>query len=189
MLRSLRWATPTMYRSHKRSYRPAPRKGLMKLTRAPSRCFCAHLTPMPTAKPFEAALTAGTSHLLIIHGSRDDPQLLSVASATAGGVDSGRIRFVHAVAGAAPLDVRINDQLVLPALAFAAPSQHIALPSGSQRIALYPRPGGDHVGAVGYPSRPNEHRCHHGFKRWFEIAQLQRFYRASGRSVRSRQLD
>ncbi|MCE2470603.1 MAG: DUF4397 domain-containing protein [Anaerolineae bacterium] len=89
---------------------------------------------------FEAALAAGTSHLLIIHGGQDEPQLLSLASATEGGDDSGRIRFVHAVAGAAPLDVRINDQLILPALAFAAPSQHIALPSGPQRIALFVGP-------------------------------------------------
>ena len=89
---------------------------------------------------FEAALAAGTSHLLIIHGGQDEPQLLSLASATEGGDDSGRIRFVHAVAGAAPLDLRINDQLILPALAFAAPSQHIALPSGPQRIALFVGP-------------------------------------------------
>ncbi len=86
---------------------------------------------------FEAALTAGASQLLIIHGSRDDPQLLSVSSASVGSVDSGRIRFVHAVAGAAPLDLRIDDQLVLPALAFGAPSQHIALPGGSHRVALF----------------------------------------------------
>ncbi len=89
---------------------------------------------------FEAALAAATSHLLIIHGGQEEPQLLSLASATEGGVDSGRIRFVHAVAGAAPLDVRINDQLILPALSFAAPSQHIALPSGPQRIALFVGP-------------------------------------------------
>lgn len=87
-------------------------------------------------KRFEASLSVATSHLLIIHGSPDDPQLLSVANASVGGADSGRLRFVHAVAGAAPLDVRIDDQLVLPALAFGAPSQHIALPSGSHRIAL-----------------------------------------------------
>ena len=86
---------------------------------------------------FDAVLRSGTSNLLIIHGSRNDPQLLSVSSATDGGDDSGRIRFVHAVAGAAPLDVRINDQLILPALAFAKPTQHIALPSGSQRVALF----------------------------------------------------
>ena len=35
---------------------------------------------------FEAALHAGASHLLIIHGSQDDPQLLSVSAATEGGV-------------------------------------------------------------------------------------------------------
>ncbi len=86
---------------------------------------------------FEAALTAGSSHLLIIHGGLDEPQLLSLSSAAAGSVDSGRIRFVHAVAGAAPLDLRINDQLILPALAFGAPSQHIALPGGSHRLSLY----------------------------------------------------
>ncbi len=85
---------------------------------------------------FEAPLRAGTSHVLIIHGTQADPQLLSLSSSTAGGVYSGRMRFVHAIAGAAPLDVQINGQLVLPALAFAAPSQHIALPSGSHRIAL-----------------------------------------------------
>ncbi len=86
---------------------------------------------------FDAALRSGTSHLLIIHGSRNDPQLLSVSSATDGGGDSGSIRFVHAVAGAAPLDVRINDQLILPALAFAEPTRHIALPSGSHSAALF----------------------------------------------------
>ncbi len=86
---------------------------------------------------FDAALRSGASHLLIIHGSRNDPQLLSVSSATDGGDDSGSIRFVHAVAGAAPLDVRINDQLILPALAFAEPTRHIALPSGSHSAALF----------------------------------------------------
>ena len=86
---------------------------------------------------FETALAAGTSHFLIIHGSREQPQLLAVSNASASGDDSGRLRFVHAVAGAAPLDVRINDQLILPALAFGAPSQHIALPGGSHRIALF----------------------------------------------------
>ena len=86
---------------------------------------------------FDAALRSGTSHLLIIHGSRNDPQLLSVSSATDGGGDSGSIRFAHAVAGAAPLDVRINDQLILPALAFAEPTRHIALPSGSHSVALF----------------------------------------------------
>ena len=86
---------------------------------------------------FETALTAGASHLLIAHGNQADPELLSVSSAAEGDVDSGRVRFVHAVAGAAPLDLRIDDQLVVPALAFAAPSHHIALPSGSRRIALF----------------------------------------------------
>lgn len=85
---------------------------------------------------FKVALRAGASHLLIVHGSPDEPQLLSVPNATDGGADSARMRFVHAVAGAAPLDVRLNDQLILPALAFGEPSPHIALPSGSHRIAL-----------------------------------------------------
>lgn len=84
----------------------------------------------------EAALYAGVSHLLIIHGRQDNPQLLAVDAATKGGGDSGSVRFVHTVGGAAPLDVHMNDQPILPALAFGEPSPHIALPSGSHRIAL-----------------------------------------------------
>ena len=88
-------------------------------------------------RPFDAVLSAGASHLLIIHGRQDNPQLLSVSAATEGGVNSGRARFVHAIAGAAPLDVRLNDRLILPALAFGEPSQHIPLAVGSHRIALF----------------------------------------------------
>jgi len=85
----------------------------------------------------EAALHAGVSHLLIIHGRRDNPQLVSVSAATESGGDSGSVRFVHTVGGAAPLDLHLNDQLILPALAFGEPSPHIALPSGSHHIALF----------------------------------------------------
>ena len=82
-------------------------------------------------------MSAGASHLLIIHGKQDDPQLLAVAAPTIGGGDSGSVRFVHTVGGAAPLDLRLNDQLILPALAFGEPSPHIALPSGSHQISLF----------------------------------------------------
>ena len=83
-----------------------------------------------------AALSAGTINLLVIHGRPGDPQVLNVPAAAHGSASSARVRFVHAVAGAAPVDLRINDQLIVPSLSFAAPTQHIALPSGSHRIAL-----------------------------------------------------
>ena len=82
------------------------------------------------------ALTAGAGNLLVIHGRPSDPKVLNVPAAADGLAGSARVRFVHAVAGAAPVDLRINDQLIVPALSFATPSEHIALPSGSHRVAF-----------------------------------------------------
>ena len=85
---------------------------------------------------FNTALFAGTSHLLVIHGSPHDPQLLRASAATEADSGSGRIRFVHAIQGATAVDLKINDQMIIPSLTFASPSVHIAIPAGSQRLTL-----------------------------------------------------
>ena len=83
-----------------------------------------------------AALPAATSSILFVHGALNRPQLLQAQAAADAGEASGRIRFVHAVQGAAPVDLRIDDRMIVPALAFAKPSAHIALPVGSHRLSL-----------------------------------------------------
>lgn len=81
-------------------------------------------------------LTAGASNVLIIHSDGDEPQLL-VASAPADAADTaGAVAFVHAVQGAAPVDIRIDDQLIVPGLSFAEASPHIALPAGERRVSV-----------------------------------------------------
>lgn len=85
---------------------------------------------------FSAALPAATSSLLVIHGEPDRPQLLHAQAAADAAEASGRVRFVHAVQGAAPVDLSIDDRLIIPGLAFAAPSEHIALPVGSHQLSL-----------------------------------------------------
>ena len=81
-------------------------------------------------------LAAGSFNLLAIHGSSAAPELLNSASELEGEADSGRVRFIHAIEGAAPVDLRVDGQLIVPALAFAAPSPSIALPAGSRDIAV-----------------------------------------------------
>ena len=85
---------------------------------------------------FAAALSAGSSHLLIMHGAADDPQLLHASAALDGVESSGPIRFVHAVQGAAPFDLKIDDQMILPSLAFGQPSAPIAIPAGTRQLTL-----------------------------------------------------
>ncbi len=80
--------------------------------------------------------SAGSVNLLIIHGPSNQPKLFNAVAGTGGVADSGRTRFIHAIEGAAPVDLRVNGQLLIPALSFASPSPHIALPSGSQNIAV-----------------------------------------------------
>lgn len=81
-------------------------------------------------------LPAGSSSILVIHGSSDDPQLFHALAAAEADAMSGRVRFVHAVPGAAPLDLKIDDHMIVPSLSFAAPTEHISLPSGSHELTL-----------------------------------------------------
>ncbi len=83
-----------------------------------------------------APVAAGTSHLAIVYGSANDPQVLTTSAPTAAPTDSGLVRFLHAVQGATPFALSVNDSLIVPSLAYALPSQHIALPSGSHQVAL-----------------------------------------------------
>ena len=83
-----------------------------------------------------APVAAGTSHLAIVYGSANDPQVLTTSAPTAAPTGSGLVRFLHAVQGATPFALSVNDSLIVPSLAYALPSQHIALPSGSHQVAL-----------------------------------------------------
>ena len=81
-------------------------------------------------------LTAGNSILAIIYGSAGDPKALTTQAATAAADGNGLVRFVHAMQGATPVDLSINGNLIIPSLTYAMPSEHIALPDGTHRIAL-----------------------------------------------------
>ena len=81
-------------------------------------------------------LAAGNSILAIIYGSAGDPKALTTQAATAAADGTGLVRFVHAMQGATPVDLSINGNLIIPSLTYAMPSEHIALPVGTHRIAL-----------------------------------------------------
>ena len=81
-------------------------------------------------------LSAGTSSMVLVYGTLDDPQTLVAAAPTEADSHSGRVRFVHAVQSAAPMDLLINGDLFIPSLTYAVPSEHIALPAGTHIIAL-----------------------------------------------------
>lgn len=81
-------------------------------------------------------LSAGTTNIVLVYGTADAPAALVATAPTAANSDSGLVRFAHAVLGAAPVDVTINGSLVVPALSFESPSEHIALPAGSHEVAL-----------------------------------------------------
>lgn len=85
---------------------------------------------------FSARLAAGVSSMLILHGDAKEPQLKHTAAAADGSDKSGRVRFVHTAQRAAPVDLRIDDRLILPSLAFANPSEHISIPSGTRELTL-----------------------------------------------------
>ena len=81
-------------------------------------------------------VSAGTSQLAIIYGAANDPQVLTTTTPTAAPADSGLVRFLHAVQGATPFALSVNGSPIVPSLAYAMPTEHIALPSGSHQVAL-----------------------------------------------------
>ena len=83
-----------------------------------------------------AALSAGTSQILVIQGSLDDPQLLNSAAAVDGASESGTIRFLHAAQGAAAFDIELDDKVIVPSLAFGDHTEPLPLPSGIREIAV-----------------------------------------------------
>ena len=86
--------------------------------------------------PVSEPLAAGAFNLLVIHGATTEPELLNAATALEGVQDSGRVRFIHAIEGAAPVDLSVNGKLIVPGLGFAAPSTPVTLPAGSLEIAV-----------------------------------------------------
>jgi hypothetical protein len=87
-------------------------------------------------KEYGMDLPAGASNILVIHGRPDDPQLLHAVAAVEANDRSGRVRFIHAVPGAAPVDLKIDDHMIVPSLAFGVPTEHIVLPGGKHELSI-----------------------------------------------------
>ena len=82
------------------------------------------------------ALSASTTNIVLVYGTPDAPQVLIASAPTSPSDDSGLVRFAHAVLGAEPVDVMVDGSLIVPALAFSSPSEHLTLAAGSHEISF-----------------------------------------------------
>lgn len=82
------------------------------------------------------ALATGTSYILVVYGTPDNPQAMALAAPTAAEAPGGFVRVMHGVVGAPAVDVYINDTLAVPALDVAGFTQHVAIPAGTYDVAL-----------------------------------------------------
>ncbi len=83
-------------------------------------------------------IAAGTHNTLValgtVEGSVKPNYLLLTAPTASNAATDVLVRFVHAVSGAAPVDVYVNGKLTVPALAEGAFSEHLALAAGDAQI-------------------------------------------------------
>jgi uncharacterized protein YgiM (DUF1202 family) len=86
--------------------------------------------------PEPTPLNSGTSHMLVVYGSVDDPQWLNVSQATSPAGESGFVRVIHGVSGAPAVDIYANDTLLIPSLAFGAYTEHVAVPVGDYALTI-----------------------------------------------------
>ncbi len=80
-------------------------------------------------------LVSGTSYMLVIYGTPEEPQFTLLGAPTAAQGSSGAVRLVHGVPEGTDVDVYINDTLAA-ILAPTSSSEFIAIPAGSYDVAL-----------------------------------------------------
>jgi SH3-like domain-containing protein len=89
------------------------------------------LTTLPTLP-----LTTSTSYMLLVYGTLDEPETLLLSTPTTSDAEGGLVRVAHGVSGAPPVDVYMNDTLVVPSLAFGTFTEHVAIPAGTYNVAI-----------------------------------------------------
>lgn len=84
-------------------------------------------------------LTTGTSHILLVYGTAEQPQAKILTAPTNPAESGGFLRLVHGVPGAPVVDVYVNDTLVS---ILGSPdddrnsTEYIAVPAGSYDLAI-----------------------------------------------------
>ena len=84
----------------------------------------------------ELPVVSGTSHMALVYGTVESPQMLVLSAPTDPGVDEGLVRFVHGVMSAPAVDIFVNDILTVPSLMPAMATEHISLPSGEGTVEV-----------------------------------------------------
>ncbi|MEZ4667508.1 MAG: DUF4397 domain-containing protein [Anaerolineae bacterium] len=82
------------------------------------------------------ALGTGTSFMLVVYGSPDNPASLVLANPTKADGDAGFVRIIHGASQAEAVDIYVNDTLAAPSLKFGDSTGHIAVPAGTYDVAV-----------------------------------------------------
>jgi uncharacterized protein YgiM (DUF1202 family) len=81
-------------------------------------------------------LATSTAYLAIVYGTADAPQALLLSAPTQPGLETGLVRFVHAVVGGPLVDIYADNTLIVPSLAPEQATEHVALPADEHTIAI-----------------------------------------------------
>lgn len=86
--------------------------------------------------PALAGLVGSTSQMFVVYGTPNRPNLLILNAVVPSNDNSALVRVTHAVAGAPEVDVYIDENLVVPALAFGEFTQHLPVAPGDYVVEL-----------------------------------------------------
>ncbi len=81
-------------------------------------------------------LTTNTAYFVILYGTPNDPQALTLSAPVFAAEDAGFVRVAHAVPDAPAVDIYTDDILIIPALAFGDVTEHLQLPPGTYPLEL-----------------------------------------------------
>lgn len=81
-------------------------------------------------------LTTTTSHVALVYGTVDDPQVLMLTMPTDAAVGTGFVRVAHGATAAPAVDVYLSDVLVIPELSPQSVTEHIPVAAGEYTLTI-----------------------------------------------------
>ncbi len=83
----------------------------------------------------DVSLVSSTSHVVIIYGTPNSPQVLELTAPTNGNGDFGFVRIAH-TADAPAVDVYVEDLLIAAGVNFGDVTEHLRFPAGTYAVSL-----------------------------------------------------
>jgi SH3-like domain-containing protein len=90
----------------------------------------------PIVEEAPLKLNSLTTQMMVVYGTSNNAETVTLTSATAPEGEAGFVRFAHGIADAPAVNIVVDDSLLIPSLEFGETTEHLAIPAGSYSVSV-----------------------------------------------------